>query len=453
MSHDTDLEGLEPNASDQRSMGLSHYIPLWWSSVITVQSLTIAFFAIYPQGNLNLMQVIVASFIGSSVLAGFFILNGFPGYKDGIPFAAQTRAAFGIRGANIPNYLRISPAIAWLGIGNWIGALAIDAITTTLWGFGNVWIYFVLFSVLNLSLAWGGIGSIKWFNAIAASVIAVLLAYTAYITLTTQSIPTKVITYQGSWSWGFLGFISVIVGQLITGALNASDLTRHLENKAGSRNQIVGNLLGLVPSYLFMLLIGLLFAISTGISDPIEAIIAVAPSPLIGAAMLLFVVLAQISTNLTVNLLPPAHVFQDSIGVSWEQGVLLTTVLSFGTFPWLLFTSDLFYTFIKFYAAFLGPILGILLADYWIIRQGDIDMDSLYDGSKRSKFWFVRGFSISALVSLILGVLASLPVLNLSWLVGLPVGFVSYVVFTKITLNRRIVTYLSSEGRPVSEAD
>lgn len=159
MSHDTDLEGLEPNASDQRSMGLSHYIPLWWSSVITVQSLTIAFFAIYPQGNLNLMQVIVASFIGSSVLAGFFILNGFPGYKDGIPFAAQTRAAFGIRGANIPNYLRISPAIAWLGIGNWIGALAIDAITTTLWGFGNVWIYFVLFSVLNLSLAWGGIGS------------------------------------------------------------------------------------------------------------------------------------------------------------------------------------------------------------------------------------------------------------------------------------------------------
>lgn len=68
--------------------------------------------------------------------------------------------------------------------------------------------------------------------------------------------------------------------------------------------------------------------------------------------------------------------------------VVLVGVLSVLTFPWLLFTSSLFFTFVNFYVLFLGPAVGVMIADYWIVRRRDIDVEALYDESEESKFWF-----------------------------------------------------------------
>lgn len=453
MSQESAAEDLTPVSPDNRTMKLFQYIPLWWAAVIVVQSMAVAFFAIYPQGQLNLLQVIVASLIGSVILGVLFCLNGFPGFEEGIPFAVQTRSAFGVRGSIIPNYLRAVPAIVYLGIGNWIGALAINTITTTLWNFGDVRVYFVLFALLNVALAWSGIDSIAWFDTLSALVIVVLLAYTAYVVLTTQSIPTEPVAYEGSWGLPFVGFIAAVGGQLITAALNISDITRHLDTSRGTVNLAVGNILGLVPAYLFMLLVGLLFSVTTGITNPVEAIMAVAPNAALGAAMLLFAILAQISTNLVNNLLPPTHVFQDSLGVTWKQGLVITTVLSFISFPWLLFSSALFSTFIQFYSAFLGPIVGILLADYWITRNRDTDIESLYDRTASSRFWFVRGFSVTGIVSMLAGVAVSLPILDLSWVIGLPTAFVVYAILSKAELNSYVTESVLEGGTDPVKGD
>ncbi|GAA0254716.1 cytosine permease [Haladaptatus pallidirubidus] len=447
ISDTTELEGLSPIPGEERTMGLSHYIPVWWSSLIIVQAFAVAFFAVYPHGNLNLVQAGIAIGIGTVIATIFFILNGFPGYEEGIPFAVQTRSAFGIRGAVIPNYLRIIPAIGWLGIGNWIGALAIQTITTTLWGFGNVWVYFVLFVLLNVGLALNGITSIKWFDSVAAGILGLLLAYTVYLVLTTQQIPSDVINHPGSWGSQFYATISAAVGFIITGALNASDLSRHLKEKGGARNHVLGHAFGIAPPMMFMLLVGLVFGVSTGNANPIEAIMIVAPNPLVGSAMLLFVLGAQISTNLTLNILPPTHVFQDSLGISWRQGVVLTSALSVVSFPWYLFSSNIFYTFINAYSVFLGPALGILIADYWIIRKRDTDITSLYTVDTSSKFWFIRGFSISALLSLLFGAVVSVPFLDISWMVGMPIGFVCYCGLKRFEFDQLLTDTVAGADR------
>lgn len=306
---------------------------------------------------------------------------------------------------------------------------------------------------MNLALAWSGIDSIAWFDSLSAIVIVVLLSYTAYVILTTQTIPSEPITYEGSWGLPFIGFVAAVGGQLITAALNISDITRHLDTKRGSLNLALGNILGLVPAYLFMLLVGLLFSVTTGITNPVEAIMAVAPNPVLGAAMLLFAILAQISTNLVNNLLPPTHIFQDSIGVSWKGELMVTTVLSFLSFPWLLFSSALFSTFIQFYSAFLGPIVGILLADYWIARERDTDIESLYDRSESSKFWFVRGFSVTGLVSMLVGVAVSLPILDLSWVIGLPTAFITYTSLSKLELDIYVSESISTDTSAAPKGD
>lgn len=426
MSDETNSEGLEPIPEEDREMGLTHYVPVWWSSMIVVQSFAVAFFAIYPQGALNLIQAVVAVGASAFVVALFFVLNGFPGYETGIPFSAQTRSSFGVRGANVPNFMRAIPAIAWLGIGNWIGANAMNVITTTLWGFGNEFVYFGLFTLFNVLLSIKGVTSIKWFDSIAAGVIIVLMSYTVYVVLSANTLPDQLVTYGGTWGLDFWTVIAASVGTVITGGLNASDMSRHLELSDGAGNHLLGHVLGLAPPLLFMMIVGLVFGIFTGNPNPIEAIMNVAPNPVLGTLMLIFVLTAQISTNLTMNILPPTHVFQDSLGVSWRTGVVLTGVLSVLTFPWVLFTSQWFFTFINFYSLFLGPALGVMIADYWIVRGRDTDTAELYDRTETSEFWYWNGFSVAGIGSLLVGALVSLPAMEISWMIGLPAAFLTY---------------------------
>lgn len=447
MSNKSNLDDMNPVEKDNRTMSLWSYIPMWWASVIVVQSFSIVFFAVYPQGSLSISQVLLASVIAPILLVIFFTLNGFPGLEKGIPYAIQTRSSFGVRGSKIPNIIRIIPAITWLGIGNWIGALAINTITTAVWGFGNTPIYFVLFTILNMALAWYGIRSIKWFNVFSSLIVVVLLAYTAYTVLTTTGIPTRVIEYQGEWNLQFIAVISAIVGNFITGALNVGDLTRHLEINENSkgRNMFLGHLIGIIPSYIFILGIGVLFGAATGNPNPVNAIMDVAPNVAFGSLMLLFIILAQISTNLTLNLLPPSNVFQDIFDISWKQGILLTTIISGVTFPWLIYTSSWFNTYINVYSAFLGPVLGILIADYWVVRKRNTDVPKLYDSDEGSRFWFINGISVTGMVSMIIGVVSGLIVIDASWILGFPIGFISYVLLSKYSTNNRVRELVSSQ--------
>lgn len=449
MSEETNSEGLEPIPADEREMGLAHYVPVWWSSMIVVQSFAVAFFAIHPQGALNLVQAVIAVGVSAFVIALFFVFNGLPGYETGIPFSAQTRSSFGVRGANIPNFMRAIPAIAWLGIGNWIGANAMNVITMTLWGFGNEFVYFGLFTLFNILLSIKGVTSIKWFDSIAAGVIIILMSYTVYVVWTANSLPDTLVTYEGTWGMGFWTVIAASVGTVITGGLNASDMSRHLKPSEGSGNHVIGHLLGLAPPLLFMMVVGLVFGIFTGNPNPIEAIMNVAPSPILGALMLIFVLTAQISTNLTMNILPPTHIFQDSFGVSWRTGVILTGVLSVLTFPWVLFTSQWFFTFINFYALFLGPALGVMIADYWLVRKRDTDIPELYKRDEGSKFWYWKGFSVAGVGSLVIGALVSVPLMDISWMVGLPTAFVVYTALRTYGIEDMFRT---GNAPPVEEA-
>jgi len=449
---ETSAEGLEPIADEQRSMSLSHYVPVWWASFIIVQGFATAFFAVHPQGPLNLVQAAIAMVIGATTSAIFFVVNGVWGYKKGIPFVTQSRAAFGIRGSIIPNIIRVIPAIGWLGIGNWIGALAINSITTTLWGFGNVPVYFALFTILNVGLAWGGITSIKWFDSLAAGVIIVLLAYTVYVVVSTQGLATASLTYDGTWGLPFFTIVAAHVGTALTGALNAADISRHLEKKRGLGNHIWGHLLGIAPAMMYMALVGLIFGISTDTANPVYAIMEVAPSPLIGVAMLVFVLAAQISSNLTLNIVPPVHVLQDALDVSWERGLVITGVLSIASFPWVLFSGgEIYFLFINAYAVPLGPVLGVLLADYWLFRAEDTSISSLYDKSRDSKFWFIKGISVTAVASVLVGSGASLLMMDLSWMIGLPVGFVTYVALRKADIDEQTANYLSDSKAPSAD--
>jgi nucleobase:cation symporter-1, NCS1 family len=311
----------------------------------------------------------------------------------------------------------VLPAVFWYGIGSWIGASAMDFVTQTIWGWGNIWLYFILFQIVQTCIAYFGINSIKWFDSLLSVVV---LGFMIYITI--QLINAGGLKIADSWSttgsWGmpFYAAITASVGVLITAVINNGDLSRYLENKP--RYNWIGHMVGIVPMYICMLVIGILAAAATGIWDPVQALVSVIPNAGVAVAMMIFIVVAQFTSNLTINIKPPALVLMETFNITWGMSVIIVGILSIATFPWLLVSSASFNTFIAFYSAFLGPLLGILIADYYFVHKQKLDVEALYENTVKYN-WLGLG-------SLVIGGVFGVIFLPISWMVGLPISLVLY---------------------------
>jgi nucleobase:cation symporter-1, NCS1 family len=111
-----------------------------------------------------------------------------------------------------------------------------------------------------------------------------------------------------------------------------------------------------------------------------------------------------------------------------------------------LLDSQWFFTFINLYSAFLGPILGVMLSDYWVVRRRRLSIDDLYaeDGGS---YWFWRGFSLAGYVALAVASVVSLIFVEVSWFVGMPLAFGLHILLVKLGLDR--VGESAPAGRPV----
>ena len=440
-------DGLLPVAEDQRVFGPTSYVLMWWASLIVIQIFVLGANMMPPAGGLNLFQAVVVMLVAAVLVVTFFCINGTPGLKQGIPFAVQCRSAFGMRGAKVPTVLRILPAIAWYGIGSWIGALSVNAVASTIFGLGDYTaIYFVLFTVVQTVIAWYGIQSIKVFDASMSVIIFVIMAYFLLVIVRQENVALQEAWFAaGSWGLPFWTALTAAVGILATVMLNISDLTRHLKPATQATNFFT-HLFGVVPPWIFIFVMGIVTATVAGQGDPVAALMEVAPSVGIGIALLVFIVLAQVTTNLTINILPPTMVFQELLNVTWKQGTILTGILSVITFPWVLLDSQWFFTFINLYSAFLGPILGVMLSDYWVVRRRRLSIDDLYaeDGGS---YWFWRGFSLAGYVALAVASVVSLIFVEVSWFVGMPLAFGLHILLVKLGLDR--VGESAPASRPV----
>lgn len=433
---EVDLEGLSPIPITHRAMSPFSYATVMWSSTIIVQIMVIGLYLIPPHGRLNIVQTFIVGIISALIVSTMMALNGEPGLKYGIPFVIQTRAAFGTTGAKVVGFIRSMPAICWNGIASWIGAEALLVITKELFGFGNVWIYFIFVLVLQAILSWNGVVSIKWFDSIVSFLIFGLLAYFFIAAFATGKVDfTTALNFKGTWGLAFIAGIMGATANYTTVMLNISDLMRHVKPKSLKNKDVraagfFGNYVGVIPPWMVMFFSGIVISLATGATDPIQGLLQLAPNKFFGVLVMVFVVMAQVSSNLTEDIVPPAMAFQDVFKLTWRQGVVVVTVLSVLTFPWLLFSSKYFFVYQNIYSSFLGPILGVLIADYFVFRKRTYNLEELYDGEK---YQYKRGFSPLACITMICGAIVSFIFLNYSWLVGFPFSFFLYIILKRYT--------------------
>lgn len=435
-----DLDSINPVPISHRTMSPMDYSMVFWSSTIVVQIMVIGQYLLAPIGALNFLQVIVVGIVSSCILSFCMTFNGIPGIKYGIPFIIQARPGFGVNGARIIAFIRSVPGICWNGIGCWIGAMSLNAVTQQLFGFGNLWVYFFLILIAQSFLAYKGINSIKWFDRLMSIVIFAMLIYFFIVVFKSGKIDfTKALEVKGNWGFAFWAGVMAATANYTTAILNSSDIMRHIKPKSEKKMKnasAIASFAGIIPPWMFMVLSGMLIGLATGAKDPIEGLVELAPNPVFGVVLLIFIILAQVTSNLTLNILPPALAIQDIFHLSWEKGVIIVAFLSVLTAPWLLFSSDYFFLFQNIYSCFLGPGLGVLIANYYFIRKQNLNIDLLY-AKNNNVYEYAKGYSLAGMIALAGGAVLSFIFINYSWFVGFPSSMIIYTVLKKIGIEKK----------------
>src|SRR5580692_3659696 len=444
---------LAPASPAQRHRTTYNFAALWVSMSVNILTYMLAGGLI--KGGMNWKQAVMTIFIGNVIVLVPMLLNSHPGAKYGVPFPVLARASFGVLGANVAAVLRALVACGWFGIQTWIGGEAISTLLATLApGWRNfsyaTAICFLLFWLFNLAVILMGIEYIRILQGISAPVllaVGLLLLVWAYRSAGGFG-PMLAAPSRFSNFTDFLKFLvpalNGTVGFWATVSLNIPDFTRFARNQ---REQIIGQALALPTTMTLYAFVGIVVTSATvvvygnAIWNPVE-LLSRFHSPVAVVISLVAILLATLNVNIGANVVSPANDFSNlwPRKVSFRAGGVITCFMGIALMPWKLLSS--YSTFIMGwlggYAAVLGPVAGIMICDYFVIRRRVLQVDDLY--FRGGIYEYSRGFNWCAIIALTLGAGTALAGLlipsvrflyDYSWFVGFAVSFVTYYTMMK----------------------
>ncbi|MFC7364160.1 MULTISPECIES: NCS1 family nucleobase:cation symporter [Bhargavaea] len=385
-----------PSKPSERNITSLGFLMLWIG--IAVQLVTFVSAAqLYPA--LSPTSIILACLLGNLIVAGLLTLMGDIGTKYGISYAVYIRACFGYLGTHIPAVIRALPAIFWFGFQTWMGAYALNVIMEMLTGYSNLMLLIILFGALQIINTAMGIEAITKFEWLASPSI-LIIGIVMQVTIMKQHDMTLTslfsLTGEGGVSFGFATV--VMMGMYITMTLNAPDFTRFLKTNTSpnetnwwklNKSSFFGHTFGLVGSMLLFTLIGMTSGVATGNWNPIDVMVETVgkESPFLLIVCLAFIVLAQWSTNISANLLPPGYIIVNFFPkkISFAGGAITTGVIGLLIQPWNY--GDYVPQILMVITATLSPIVGIMVADYYLLRKRKLNLEELYTVNGQYKYW------------------------------------------------------------------
>lgn len=466
---------LAPVPPEKRTWNTWHIAALWIGMAVCIPTYMMA-------GNLigdgmNWWQALLTIFLGNVIVLIPMTLNAHPGARYGVAFPVLLRASFGTRGANIAALLRGLVACGWFGIQTWLGGAAIHGICAILLGFdpaaaeklpllgislGQL-ACFLLFWAINVAIILRGIDAIKWLEILSAPfLLAVGGALVVWAFVAAKGFgpifaqPSRFATASDFWPV-FGASLTAQVGFWATLSLNIPDFSRFAKNQ---RAQIVGQALGLPPTMVLFSFVGVVVTSATvvvfgeAVWDPVQ-LLSRFQHPVLCVLALLALMVATLSTNLAANVVSPANDFSNLSPrrISFKTGALITSLLGVLMMPWKLLSlpNGYIFTWLIGYGALLGPIAGVMIADYYVVRKRILDVAGLYDPA--GPYRFTGGFSLAGLGALALAVLPNIPgflatvgaidgasvpaffhaLYRQAWFVGFALAFGLHLLFRKLS--------------------
>jgi len=436
--------------------------------------------SLYLVYNLNTLVVFFGSILGSVLVYFFSNLIGKPSQKFGLPFVVLLRSSLGIQGAKYFGFLRGLVGIFMFGIQTYFLSKALsylvrillfsidpslldqDIFLTFLVGLNIIdWISIILAIIIQTLLFSLGMSFNKrliQFSAIGVYVGMVLFFFSVFLS------DVKLTSETFLSSLKFESFIDINnLGPLLTVAitifayfsitiLSFGDFSRYVKDVKELKK---GNL-----SLIFNLLIFSFFALfivvgaDVFLKQDIENLNRIFTNPmdiigkmdnlLITNLVLIFIILASLSTNLIASFIPSQYslinLMPSTLSLKSSSYIIAFFGFIIGIF-WLTFLSQIgILSFVDTFGSFFGPLFGLMIVDYYSVKKGALDSKSIYSTESNGSYYYSGGWHIKGVYSLILGFIFSASTIwnsklmffqSFSWIIGAFVSGLTYYLLTR----------------------
>ena len=241
--------------------------------------------------------------------------------------------------------------------------------------------------------------------------------------------------------WRYLLWLTAMVGFWATMSISIADITRYASTQ---KDQVAGQFIGLPGTMMLYSFVGIFVTCAAVINfndiliaedapwDPVS-LIAKFQNPMVVIIAQIFMLIATLSTNIAANVIAPANAFSNLIPkkINFRTGGLITGIVGIIIAPWWLLNE--ISGFLIFVSGLLGPVLGILVTDYFLIRKKQVHLAQLY--KENGVYSYNNGFNNAAILALFIGVFLALigywvPILSflysLSWFTGFVISSLIY---------------------------
>lgn len=471
---------LAPVAVSRRTWSTYHFAALWMgmSACIPTYMLSSGLIA----SGMNWWQALFTIFLGNAIVLVPILLNSHPGTKYGIPFPVFARASYGTVGSNLPALMRAVVACGWFGIQAWIGGQALDTLFrvaipqwNTLFGppiAGHAigeWLSFAIFWSLNIVIIYRGMDLLKRVESFAAPFVMIMTGLLVVWAVSKAHGLGYLLTERGKFNSVaeflpvFVPSLTAMIGFWATLSLNMPDFTRFGRSQ---REQTIGQVVALPSAMTTFSAMAVIITSAAAVIyptaqlselwDPVK-LIGKFDEPLLIAVAMFTVTVATLSVNIAANVVSPANDFANAFPrwISFKTGGLITGIFGILMQPWHLIADPNGYIFqwLLGYSGGLGSIAGVMITDYWLIRNKNLALADLYlvDGCYK----YEHGWNWRAVAATIAGCVAAWiglvvpplkPVYEYAWFVGFAVAAIVYWGLMKAVPPRAV----PSEGDEIS---
>jgi nucleobase:cation symporter-1, NCS1 family len=370
--------------------------------------------------------VLLSMLVGITIV--YFLMNlvGRPSQKYGVPFPVFARMAFGVMGANLAAMVRGIVGIVWYGVQTYFASKAVEVLVVTLapsaadlthnsvFGLSTLgWGSFLFMWFFQLVIFLAGMEAIRKFidfcGPVVYLVMFVLAGWMIWKTgMSSFSMQLSDKQFTGLESIGLMANAAMlIVAYFAALLLNFGDFSRFAKSEAAMKK---GNFWGLPVNFIVFALItvivtgGSMRVFGEAIMDPV-LIVQKINNPVATIVGSITFIVATMGINIVANFVSPAYDIANLAPqkINFKMGGLITSILSVLVCPWLFVSSPHAITvFVSIFGAVLGPMFGIMVADYYLVKREHIVLDDLYTMSPKGSLHFDGGWNRKALLALAL---------------------------------------------------
>ena len=466
---------LAPTKRAGRRWGSYNIFALWANDVHSLgnYAFAIGLFAI----GLGVWQILLAFLVAAFLLFALLSLSGFMGEKTGVPFPVMSRIAFGIHGAQISSIIRGGVAIVWFGVQTYLASVVARVMVIALWpslqsldtnsilGLSTLgWMAFLVLWIVQVVIVSHGIDLIRKYEAFSGPVILITMLALA-IWILSEADWSIALSTSNSLSGGAMWRQIFAAGALwvaiyATFVLNFCDFTRAAKSRASITR---GNLAGIPINMLFfaaivVVLAGGQYRINGKIiTSPADIVQSVPNTALLVLASLALIILT-IAVNLMANFVAPIYMLANLFPrhLNFRRAGWVSAIIGLVLLPWNLYNSPVVIEyFLGGLGAILGPLFGVIMADYWLIRKAQINVPDLYKEEATADYFYSNGFHRQAILALIPAaaiaiVLALVPTFHdvspFAWFFGAALGAIFYLAL----IRGRNVPIHDVSGEPIA---